>query len=73
MQSLDLKTYYAYAVLLAIASAMLTSVAGINIGVLLLLLATPWFWRSFAFEPVQKKQTLYFLALIAAICLCALS
>lgn len=69
MQSLDLKTYYAYAVLLAIASAMLTSVAGINIGVLLLLLATPWFWRSFAFEPVQKKQTLYFLALIAAICL----
>lgn len=69
MKNLDFKTCYVYAVLLMIAIAMLTSVAGINLGVLLLLLATPWFWRNFEFEPVQRKQTLYFLALITAICL----
>ena len=68
MNHIDFKFFYVYAVLFALASAMLTSVAGINISVLLLLLATPWFWRSFSFEPEQKKQTIQFLSLIAAIC-----
>jgi O-antigen ligase len=68
MNHTELKFFYVYAILFALASAMLTSVAGINICVLLLLLATPWFWCGFYFEPEQKKQTILFLGLIAAIC-----
>ncbi len=63
------KVYYANAVLLAIATALLTSVAGINIGVLLLLLVTPWFWRHCVFDAAQKKWTVQFLVLIASFCL----
>ncbi|WP_310609144.1 O-antigen ligase family protein [Limnohabitans sp.] len=63
------KIYYANAVLLAIAAALLTSVAGINIGVLLLLLVTPWFWRGSVFDAAQKKWTVQFLVLIASFCL----
>jgi O-Antigen ligase len=61
--------YYLYAVVIALASSMLTTVAGINICVLLLLLVSPWFWLDFEFEPRQKKNTVQFLCLIAAICL----
>ncbi len=68
MNHLEFRFLYVHAVLLALASAMLTSVAGINICVLLLLFATPWFWKRFHFEPQQKEQTLQFLYLIIAIC-----
>jgi len=68
MNRIELKFYYVYAVLIALASAMLTSVAGINICVLLLLCATPWFWRGFSFEPQQKTHTMFFLGLIVLIC-----
>jgi hypothetical protein len=64
----EFKVLYVYAVLFALASSMLTSVAGINICVLLLLLVTPWFWKGFRFEPEQKSQALQFLSLIVAIC-----
>lgn len=63
------KVYYANAVLLAISAALLTTVAGINIGVLLLLLVAPWFWRHLQFDAAQKKWTIQFLALIASFCL----
>ena len=65
----EFKLYYVYAVIIALASSMLTTVAGINICVLLLLLVAPWFWRSFEFEPTQKKMAVQFLWLIAGICL----
>lgn len=68
MSHIEFKFYYVYAVLIALATAMLTSVAGINICMLLLLLITPWFWRGFRLEPEQKKQTIRFLGLVAAIC-----
>jgi len=68
MNHTEFKFFYVYAVLFALASAMLTSVAGINFCVLLLLLATPWFWRGFEFEVQQKSQTIRFLVLIVAIC-----
>lgn len=60
--------YYVYAVMAALAIAMLTTVAGINISVLLLLLAVPVFLGRFELDPLQKKQTVQFLVLIAAIC-----
>lgn len=65
----EFKLYYVYAVVVALASSMLTTVAGINICVLLLLLVVPWFWRGFEFEPSQKKMAVQFLLLIAGICL----
>jgi hypothetical protein len=65
----EFKLYYVYAVVIALASSMLTTVAGINICVLLLLLVAPWFWRGFEFEPSQKKMTVQFLCLIAGICI----
>ena len=63
------KLYYVYAVVTALASSLLTTVAGINICVLLLLLVAPWFWRGFEFEPSHKKMAVQFLCLIAGICL----
>ena len=62
------KIYYAKAVLAMIAAALLTSVAGINLGVLLLLLVTPWFWRGFTFEGSQNKWSVQFLVLIGIFC-----
>lgn len=68
MKSIDFKSFYLHAVLVVLACALLTSVAGINIAILLLLFSTPWFWRSFIFEPRQKKVTIQFFFCIAAIC-----
>lgn len=65
----EFKLFYTYAVVIALACSLLTTVAGINICVLLLLLASPWFWRGFEFEPTQKKMLLQFLWLIAGICI----
>lgn len=65
----EFKLYYAYAIVIALAGSMLTTVAGINICVLLLLLVSPWFWRGFEIEPTQKKMAFYFLSLIAGICI----
>ena len=67
MKSIDFKSFYLHAVLVVLACALLTSVAGINIAILLLLFSTPWFWRSFIFEPRQKKVTIQFFFCIAAI------
>jgi len=60
---------YALCILFGLSCALLTTVAGINIFVLLLLLVSPWFWRDFKFNPNQKKYALQFMFLIAAICL----
>lgn len=68
MSRIDYKIFYVYAVLVALAGAMLTSVAGINICVLMLLLASPFFWPSFEFDQRQKKDAVYFLLLVASIC-----
>lgn len=68
MNRIEFKFYYVYAVLVALASSMLTSVASINFCVLLLMFATPWFLRGFSFETEQKKPTIQFWGLIAAIC-----
>ena len=68
MNKNELHMGYSYVMLLGLACAMLTTVAGINIFVLLLLLATPWFWRGFALEASQKTKTLQFLGLIFGIC-----
>ena len=63
-----MKVHYVKVMLLVLSIAMLTSVAGINIAVLLLLLASPWFWRDLELDPTQKKQTVLFFAWIAAMC-----
>ena len=63
------KHYYVFAIVIALASSLLTTVAGINICMLLLLLASPWFWRGFEFEPTQKKRLFQFLWLIVGICI----
>ena len=68
MQKLSFQFGYVYAALLLMAGSMLTSVAGINLAVLLLLLAVPLFIRDFAFDPDQKNTTVQFLLLIGAIC-----
>lgn len=60
---------YAFYMLFGLSCALLTTVAGINIFVLFLLLVTPWFWKGFEFDPVQKKYILQFMSLIFTICL----
>lgn len=62
------KVLYAQVVLLLLATALLTTVAGINLCVLLLLLVAPWFWKSFVFESTEKKRGIQFFILIAALC-----
>lgn len=64
----EFKVLYAKTVLLLLATALLTTVAGINIAVLLLLLVTPWFWKEFRFEPVEKSLAIQLFMLIAALC-----
>jgi O-antigen ligase len=59
---------YSYVMLLGLACSMLTTVAGINIFLLLLLLVAPWFWREFELDTNQKTKTLQFLGLIFGIC-----
>lgn len=65
---LKFRNFYTKAVLLALAAALLTTVAGINISVLLLLLISPWFWKEFNFHSLDKKLVFQFFALIAALC-----
>ena len=65
----DWHIYYAFYILFALSCALLTTVAGINIFVLLLLLVAPWFWIDYRFDQVQKRYILQFMYLIAAICL----
>lgn len=60
---------YAFYILFVLSCALLTTVAGINIFVLLLLLVAPWFWRDYKFDQAQKRYILQFMYLIAAICL----
>jgi O-antigen ligase len=68
MNKNELHIRYTLVMLVGLACAMLTTVAGINIFVLLLLMATPWFWREFELEAIQKTKTLQFLGLIFALC-----
>jgi len=62
------RVVYTQVVLLLLAIALLTTVAGINICVLLLLLVAPWFWKKFEFDPVEKRTVVQFFMLIAALC-----
>lgn len=49
--------------------AMLTTVAGTNLFVLLLLLTLPWAWRDFKLsDDTQLQETKRFLSLVVAIC-----
>jgi O-antigen ligase len=68
MRGLEFKRIYAQTVIALLACALLTTVAGINISVLLLLLVTPWFWKEFQFDSAEKKLTLQLFMLIGALC-----
>jgi O-antigen ligase len=68
MRDLGFKRIYAQAVIALLACALLTTVAGINISVLLLLLVAPWFWKEFHIDSAQKKQTIQLFFLIATLC-----
>lgn len=68
MRSIEFKQIYVLTVIALLACALLTTVAGINILVLLLLLATPWYWKEFHFDSAEKNQTSQFFMLIAALC-----
>jgi O-antigen ligase len=63
------KIVYAKAVLTAFAVALLTTVAGINISVLLLLFAAPWFWKDFKFLEEEKQSIFKLFGLIVVFCL----
>lgn len=65
----EFKLGYAKALLILLATALLTSVAGINISMLLLLLVTPWFWKEFEFERREKDLAIQLFMLIAALCI----
>ena len=64
----EFKVVYAKTLLLLLTCALLTTVAGINISALLLLLITPWFWKEFKFEPSVKRSAVQLFSLIAALC-----
>jgi len=68
MRKLEFKHIYPQLVIALLAAALLTTVAGFNITVLLLFLATPWFWTTFEFESTEKARVIQFFALIAAFC-----
>lgn len=65
----EFKVTYSKAVLLLLAAALLTTVAGINITVLLLLFVTPLFWWRFEFEPAEKNLAFQFFFLITSLCI----
>ena len=68
MRSLEFKQIFVLTVIALLACALLTTVAGINILVFLLLLATPWFWKEIHFDRAEKHQTSQLFMLIAALC-----
>lgn len=65
---LKFRIFYTKAVVLALVSTLLTTVAGINISVLLLLFVAPWFWKDFDFHPLDKKLVFQLFLIIAAFC-----
>ena len=65
----EFKVLYAKTVIACFATALLTTVAGINVSMLLMLLVAPWFWKEFQFEPAEKNLAIQFLALIGALCI----
>jgi O-antigen ligase len=69
MKNIDFKRSYALVSISLFVAALLTTVAGINISMLLLLFVTPWFWKSFQFEPAEKSQAFQFFSLIVALCM----
>lgn len=68
MQHIEFNRIYALASISLFVAALLTTVAGINISVLLMLLATPWYWKSFQFEAIEKSHVIQLFLLIAALC-----
>lgn len=62
------KRIYALASISIFLTALLTTVAGINISAFLMLLAAPWFWKSFQFEFTEKSHAIQLFLLIAALC-----
>lgn len=54
---------------IAVGGALVTTVAGINIFVLLLLLTAPWAWMHFQREAFQDPKVKQFFALVLMICL----
>jgi O-antigen ligase len=69
MSEVQLRVKYANVVILALSIALLTTVAGTNISVLLLLLSAPWFWREFQLHSQKKNLVLQFFVLILALCI----
>jgi O-antigen ligase len=63
-----LKDYYIYTVLTVLAISMLSSVAGINIATLMLLLISPWFWKNYQINYAEKFNVKILWALIVAFC-----
>lgn len=68
MRNLEFKRIYPHVVIALLAASLLTTVAGINISVLLLLLVAPWFWKNFELESSDKTLIIQFFAVLAAFC-----
>jgi hypothetical protein len=69
MNSLPLHLRLASIFVVGLGLALLTTVAGTNIFVLLLLLTAPWAWARVQLEGELRQQTLQFFGLVAAICI----
>jgi O-antigen ligase len=54
---------------ICIGAALVTTVAGTNIFVLLLMLTAPWAWRNFQYQELKNQSVQLFFALVFTICL----
>lgn len=68
MNSLPLHMRLASLFTIGLGLALLTTVAGTNIMVLLLLLTAPWAWMKFQMEGHVQRQTMQLWGLIVALC-----
>lgn len=68
MNSLPLHLRLASLFTIGLGLALLTTVAGTNIMVLLLLLTVPWAWMKFQIEGHVQRQTMQMWGLIVALC-----